>query len=351
MLQSQFYNSNLKNTHIDKIIENYTLKYSRLKNEIESKMNNMIKNFLKDILGFLENIEEIAEQKKKISNYDRITKELELIKIKLKDKTLSENKLKSEFDIIKQENTLLKLKIKSLTAKISNFGKQTQLPSPTHSPIISKKITTPRNKNKNEFIKLKAGESKSLTRNLHTKSTDDKRKHSRFTKGFREDKHNKSCTNIDKMQLKINYDKLIKERNFNNNKKKKINANKFVNNNNRSSKAYTKNLSDNENCLENYDDKSLPFSSPTDFQKCLMKDNNKGVNSSQLSNNIYSNDTVNLSLDLQPSSCLNILNNVEYEEMGNNLNNILEDELKELEEDEKNVKLLLEQINLYDKNV
>ena len=65
MFQLQYYNSRLKNNHINKILNNYQIKYTQIKNEIESKVNQMIKFFLKDISIYLQNIEEIAEQKKK----------------------------------------------------------------------------------------------------------------------------------------------------------------------------------------------------------------------------------------------------------------------------------------------
>ena len=39
----------------DKVLNNYKLKYSRIVNEIESKINEMMKLYLKDILAFLEN--------------------------------------------------------------------------------------------------------------------------------------------------------------------------------------------------------------------------------------------------------------------------------------------------------
>ena len=64
MLQLQYYNSKLNNKQINNILDNYKLKYSGITNEIESKINDMIKLFLKDILGFLENIEEIANKRK-----------------------------------------------------------------------------------------------------------------------------------------------------------------------------------------------------------------------------------------------------------------------------------------------
>jgi hypothetical protein len=78
MLHLQYYNSVVKNNHINKILNNYKLKYSRIVNEIESKINEMMKLYLKDILAFLENIEEVAEQKHKISEYDKNKRELEL---------------------------------------------------------------------------------------------------------------------------------------------------------------------------------------------------------------------------------------------------------------------------------
>ena len=122
MLQLQYYNSNLKNSQIDKILNNYQLKYTQMKNEIDSKLNIMLKGFLKDILTFLENIEEVAGQKHKINEFDTIKKELELAKTKIKNKIKIEHKLKNECDILQQENVLLKLKIKSLNHKISNLN-------------------------------------------------------------------------------------------------------------------------------------------------------------------------------------------------------------------------------------
>ena len=122
MLQLQYYNSNLKNNQINKILNNYQLKYTQMKNEIDSKLNQMLKIFLKDILTFLENIEEVAEHKRKINEFDTIKKELDLAKTKIKNKINIEHKLKNECDILQQENVLLKLKIKSLNNKISNLN-------------------------------------------------------------------------------------------------------------------------------------------------------------------------------------------------------------------------------------
>ena len=68
MLQLQYLNRGLKNKHINHILDNYKIKYSGIKMEIESKVNDMIDLVLKDILGFLENVEETAKKKKKDLN-------------------------------------------------------------------------------------------------------------------------------------------------------------------------------------------------------------------------------------------------------------------------------------------
>ena len=340
MLQLQYYNSCLKNTHIDQIVENYKIRYSAMKNEIEFKMNNMIKNFLDDILGFLQNIEEIAEQKKKISGYDHMKKELELTKTKLKDKTFLEQKLKSDFDIIKNENTLLKLRIKSLSAKISNL---------TKSPQNNKKI----NVNQKQNIRITSFtptyyRSKNSTNNLHSKSTienniKDNSNTNSVIMTSNKLKQGNLCNSVDKMQLRIKYDKLIKERNK---KKKKIDVNKFVNNNNIKNNIKVNIKKINDLNFEIYSDKNLPSTTKTSANKKIhnfrYNDSTKSLN-----NNYSPMDTANQSLDFQSNL---IFSNTEYEEMKNNMNDVLDEELKNLEEDEKNVKMLLEQIEIEGKN-
>ena len=339
MLQLQYYNSCLKNNHIDKIIENYNIKYTTMKNEIEFKMNDMIKNFLTDILGFLENIEEIAEQKKKLSGFEHIKKELELTKTKLKDKTLTEQKLKSDFDAVKGENTLLKLKIKSLQAKISNL---------TKSPQNNKKIyiNTKENVKISSFTPKNERSKISSPNNLHAKST--------IENNYKDNRNNNSssriisnklkqgslCNSVDKTQLRMNYDKLVKERNK---KKKKIDANKFVNNNNTKNNIKVNIKKINDLNFEISSDKNLPSSTKVSTHKKIFNFRNNNSNQSLNNNNYSPVDTANQSLEFQSNL---ILSNTEYEEMRNNMNNVLEEELKDLDEDEKYVKMLLEQIEM-----
>ena len=334
MLQSQYYNYGLKNTHINKIIDNYNIKYFTMKNEIEFKINNMIKNFLTDILGFLENIEEIAEQKKKLNGYEHIKKELELTKTKLKDKTFDEQKLKSDFDLIKGENSLLKLRIKSLQAKISNL---------TKSPQNNKKIIVTTKEN----IKITSFTPKNIrSKNLRTKTIieNNNKENTNSSSSLitsNKLKQGNLYNSVDKAQVRIKYDKSIKERNK---KKKKIDANKFVNNNTKNNiKVSIKKLNDLN--FEIYSDKNLPSSTKISRSKKLQKFKNNLIKF--LNNNYSPVDSANQTIDFQSNL---IISSTEYEEMKNNMNNILDEELKDLEEDEKNVKMLLEQIEKEENN-
>ena len=65
MLQNQYFNSKLTKNQIEKILANYNIKYNTMKNEIEAKFNSLIKLFINDIKAFLENIEEISNERKK----------------------------------------------------------------------------------------------------------------------------------------------------------------------------------------------------------------------------------------------------------------------------------------------
>ena len=138
MIQLQYYNSFLKNNHINKILENYKLKYSLVVKEIESKVNEMMKLFLNDILVFLENIEEVDEDKRKINEYEKNKRELDLIRLKMKNKTYTEHKLRNDIDILQQENNILKLKVKSLNDKIFNYEGLNSYNSQNSSPIRKK---------------------------------------------------------------------------------------------------------------------------------------------------------------------------------------------------------------------
>ena len=108
MLQLQYLNTKLKKTHIEQILSNYNIKYTTMKKEIENKIDIMIKTFNQDISSYLNNMEEIAEQKQKLKSLEYNQAELDTIREQLKDKIHELTKLKREIELLKNENKKLK---------------------------------------------------------------------------------------------------------------------------------------------------------------------------------------------------------------------------------------------------
>lgn len=108
MLQSQYFNTKLTKNHIEQILGNYNIKYTTMRNEIENKINIMIKAFSTDILSFLNNMEEIAEQRQKLKTLEYNQNELDSVREKLKEKIHELTKLKREIELLKAENKRLK---------------------------------------------------------------------------------------------------------------------------------------------------------------------------------------------------------------------------------------------------
>ena len=117
MLQSQYYNHKLTKNHIEKILTNYNIKYNTMKNEIDAKFNSMIKLFVNDIRAFLENIEEINNERKRIKDAENNQIEISILKSKLEEKSLNEIKLLNEIDFLTKENYSLKTKVKIKKSK------------------------------------------------------------------------------------------------------------------------------------------------------------------------------------------------------------------------------------------
>ena len=108
MLSIQYLNKRLKKSHIEKILANYTIKYTTMKKEIDSKIDAMIKTFTQDISGFLDNVEEVAEEKEKIKSFEQNKNELETLREQVKDKIHEQTKLRREVELLKIENNRLK---------------------------------------------------------------------------------------------------------------------------------------------------------------------------------------------------------------------------------------------------
>lgn len=133
MLQKQYYTYKLSKTQIDHILANYSIKYTTMKTEIESKLTNMIQVFLKDIFAFLENIEDIATEREKLKEFDRIKEKLQSTSEKLIQKTKNEIKLQSTIDTLSKE-------IASLKEKINNLS-QNSIQSPNTNKNSKKRLS------------------------------------------------------------------------------------------------------------------------------------------------------------------------------------------------------------------
>ena len=375
MFQSQYLNSRLNNKHINSILDNYKLKYSGIKIEIESKVNEMIKLFLKDVLGFLENVEEIAIKKKKLNNYEKMKNELDSIKSQLKIKTYNEHKTKNELDLLMQENSLLKVKIKSLNQKIKNLNYN------INNSVNERNAKTPfiRNLHKsNKSISNDLRSSCLLNSNNSVINFVNKKHSYSVNKKIKSDKNlpvinnlssimnkpekqNQKQLNIFTERNKTNtLNEYIKKSNLvnstKNKKSKKVNYNKFVNNkrsNNNINITKITNISNNikdsncqskENLIEIKKDDEQTFTRPIlkTMNAMVRNQKNGGRNSSSSSSTPRESDlhkySPNNSFDLLPKL------NPDYEEIGNNINNVFDEELKQLEQDEENIKSILEQL-------
>ena len=329
MLQLQYLKLGLKNNHVNKILNNYRIKYTQIKNEMESKINQMIKLFLNDISQFLENLEEVSEQKHKISEYDSVLKDLELARAKIKDKITSEHKLKNECDMLQQENCMLKLKINSLNHKIKNMGEDNISNSLAISPI---KVKSKRN-----YMSPRAQTSKNFFKEpingfSHRKSGIISPIDSELNK------YKKEKENIDKLTLKLNYDKMVKSKNkFNNKNNKKSNVTKTINN-----KVSIKPIKDANSKNFNFQKKD---SKVVPINKLTKKNLNLNTSVEQINYNKKTNhnsplNTINQTIEI-PVDNKDIL---DYEYLGQKINDTLNSELKELSQDEENIELLLEQL-------
>jgi len=381
MLQLQ-YITRLKNKHINNILDNYKLKYSGMKNEIDTKVNELIKLFLKDILAFLENLEQTATNKKKLNNYDKMKTELESIRNQLKIKTYNEHKAKNELDLLTQENSLLKVKIKSLNQKILNLSNNLSSSNNNiynirnKSPFLYRKSVknrtsmTPRidikgnlHNTSREILNYAKKKTSSVDNTkMRTENDKDKDnynldfsygniKNTLTIKNNRKPNLNlrrKSLVNNDRKD-RINIKLSLKKQNNNNNdninpinhKKKKINFNKFVNN------PTNNNTNNANNTIKNKEVPSSPGPILSAISNIIINDK-KERNSSSKSNK--SNPKELRSSNYSPNNSFELLykTNTDYEEIGKNINSVLDDELKQLEIDEENINKLLEQINCED---
>jgi hypothetical protein len=159
--------------------------------------------------------------------------------------------------------------------------------------------------------------------------------------------------NIIERNKKSNLKEYIKKSNIvnksNNKKNKKINYNKFVNNkknNDINSPNSLKYSNSTNNNIKEYkkDNDSLTSRPILKAMSSIIKEQNNGRRSSSSSSSSTpkERDLHNYS----PNNSFDLLNPIhqDYEEIGNNINSVFDEELKQLEQDEENIKKLLEQL-------
>lgn len=338
MIQNQYYNHKLTKSQIEKILKNYDIKYITMKNEIDAKFNILIKEFVIDIKKFLDKNEEIVNERKKIKEAENIQMEIELLKSQLEEKVLNENKLQSEIDNLTKENESLKKRIKIQTN-------------------ISKSKNANRNANISDLNSTNSSILKSETRSIKN----------RYKKIYNT-QQNKDINNKDKKNIKSKIIKTETNKNMKNVKKR--------NNNHLSNSIEKRTLKD----VENLKSASVKFkdnrSNSTgkrninNYKNINAISNNKKIKNKNKKNNSINKTpenksmTVNNTTGNNSNSNLNSKNNktIENEKKMNlseinpfdqsvdeddsliTVDDVIDEEIKELEMDEENIILLMEQI-------
>ena len=211
-------NSSLNKNHIDKILNNCNIKYNRFKNEIDFKINELIKEFFADILSFLENVQESTLLKIKSKEISQKTNEVEYLLKKLRTKEIIENNLREEIRHLFNENKDLKHKIKNQRRGkfIKNEEKNAKYFSYSH--LEKNKLIN--SKKKRSFTELNKNLSQSFNGVIHKKQIENKIKNNDRNKSQSIFSKNTEVKNGS--QLIYNYSNLIKE----NNKKETLDINK-----------------------------------------------------------------------------------------------------------------------------
>ena len=317
MFQNQYYNRNLTKEHIEKILTNYNIKYNTMKNEIDAKFNSMIKLFINDIKAFLENIEEISTERKKIKEAENKELELAILKNKLEEKNRTENALRNQVELLTKENERLEKKIK-LKEKIIKNNKISLETSRTDI-----KVNPSRKKTNKLLIGTKTArkdKSKNFNLSIDTKTEEKRLTTNRFTH-----KSNKSYVNFDK--------NIISE-----------------------TSKYEKTLLKTKKKAHNSMDKRIIKKKTATIKKNLMlKEKSQEIKSAQetksTSNNQQGKNQLALS-DEKLSTVEMPFSEASYAENESiTTDELLDDEIKELEMEEENIILLMDKIKQLNENI
>ena len=332
MLQYQYYNSKLTKNHIEKILSNYNIKYNTMKNEIDAKFNNMIKLFINDIKAFLENIEEISNERKKIKEAENYEVELVLLKNQLKEKNKTENQLRNELELLTKENESLKKKIQSNEQIIKN--KAPNFDTNNNNSNNNERLKTEIKPTKNRYKKFTAGNNNILKNKTAKKNKEKsnininvalKSGEKRTINNYSHKSNNvisnfgKNTTDSDNLRYSNSYLKSMKRVNKSVDKKtilkkKKTNA--------------KKNMNDIEKSMENKSNQDTKSSTKTQNFKNKSTLIDEKFNSVEMPSIEPYDDNESLTTD-----------------------EVIEDEIKELELEEKNIVLLIDKIKQLNQNI
>ena len=322
MIQLQYYNKGLTKTQIEQILNNYKLKYTTLTNEINSKLNSLIKTILNDISPFLENIESISKDLKSLKEMDNHKKKIELLENKLKEKSQIEHQLQNDIISLKKEITTLKeKKINQNDSSDYLLKRNDNITSPPKRPNKLRKKTFELN-NIDDHSQSISSEPKS-SRRYNNKKT--------------EENSSKSIT------LNSHSNSIIYK------KEKEKEKNKVKNN-------YMMNMQEIARSINGYHNQ-IQANRNTEKVSKFICFSNKKLNKKETRNKKTKNDK-SKSIDLSNSvdtltknKKLNITNELILKDY-NIIEEDIEDEIKELEIDEENILKLIEDIqNFQNKKV
>ena len=335
MLQSQYYNRKLTENQIEKILKNHNIKYETMKKEINSKFDSMIISFVNDIKGLLIEMEEMKNERKKIREAENAQMEIEVLKSKLEEKSQNENKMKNEIDNLTKENLSLKTRIKiqtNISSSNKKKNKNINELSTTNSAIL-KSDSRPV---KSRYLKLSKDSGINKTKNKNTKFTI-KMEGNKNKKNTRKNNHlsmsaeKRTLKNIDNLKYSS-----VKDKGIHNNSTEKRTKNDSKDINLDIKKIKNKNK-------KNYSTNKTPEN------KTMTINTTGNVSSSNIDNR--NNKTIDNEKKYNINEIAPFDKSIGDDDSLVTIDDVIEDELKELEKDEENIILLMEKIKNLNKEI
>ena len=349
MLQIQYYNKGLTQTQIEQILNNYNLKYTTISKQINAKLNSLIKTVLDDIFPFLENIQVLSKEIKKMKDLENTNDKIEFLENKLRKKAETENQLKNDIITLKKEISFLKQKNNQNNLDTLSYKNECPPTSPRNKSKIRKKSydinidekqKTIKNINDNNGDKNKqlnnsnlsiSNSSKNFNLNNHSKSTIGRTNSIKNTKN-----KNNYMMNMQEITRSINgYHNQIQ--NTRNNEK----VRKFICFS--SKKNYKKDIKNKKIKSKKEKGRSIDLSYSVDTDT-----KNKKIEINNTINNYYNNNINN-------NNANNNYNNNNVNKVEENSLEIIEEEydeeIRELEIDEENILKLIEDIKKFENNI